>query len=109
MHYCINFTGGGRFGFPAAGKAVRRGLEATVNRGLTAAGGFAGRGKPIYRGRRCNVPAAVNILLPRRARYTARRGKLFYRGGHLLWPAAIMFISRGGLYYLPTLVNYFLN
>ena len=43
-HYYIKFTGGGRFGFPAAGKAVRRGLEATVNRGLTAAGGLAHRG-----------------------------------------------------------------
>ena len=43
-HYYINFTGGGRFGFPAAGKAIRRGLEATVNRGLTAAGGFTRRG-----------------------------------------------------------------
>ena len=38
-HYYKNFTGGGRFWFSAAGKAVRRGLEATVNRGLTAAGG----------------------------------------------------------------------
>ena len=38
-HYYTNFTGGGRFWFSAAGKAVRRGLEATVNRGLTAAGG----------------------------------------------------------------------
>ena len=44
QHYYTNFTGGGRFRFPAAGKAVRRGLEATVNRGLTAAGGFARRG-----------------------------------------------------------------
>ena len=44
LHYYIKFTGGGRFGFPAAGKAVRRGLQATVNRGLTAAGGFARRG-----------------------------------------------------------------
>ena len=43
-HYYTNFTGGGRFGFPAVGKAVRRGLEATVNRGLTAVGGFARRG-----------------------------------------------------------------
>ena len=43
-HCYTNFTGGGRFRFPAAGKAVRRGLEATVNRGLTAAGGFARRG-----------------------------------------------------------------
>jgi len=43
-HYYTNFTGDGRFRFPAAGKAVRRGLEATVNRGLTAAGGFARRG-----------------------------------------------------------------
>jgi len=38
-HYYTNFTGGGRFRFSAAGKAVRHGLEATVNRGLTAAGG----------------------------------------------------------------------
>ena len=43
-HYYTNFTGGGRFRFPAAGKAVRRGLEATVNRGLTAASGFAHHG-----------------------------------------------------------------
>ena len=39
IHYYTNFTGGGCFRFSAAGKAVRRGLEATVNRGLTAAGG----------------------------------------------------------------------
>ena len=38
-HYYTNFTGGGRFRFSVAGKAVCRGLEATVNRGLTAAGG----------------------------------------------------------------------
>ena len=44
IHYYTNFTGGGRFWFSAAGKAVRRGLEATLNRGLTAAGGFARRG-----------------------------------------------------------------
>ena len=44
IHYYTNFTGGGRFRFPAAGKAVRRGLDAMVNRGLTAAGGFARRG-----------------------------------------------------------------
>ena len=68
LHYYTNFIGGGCFWFPAAGKAVRRGLEATVNRGLTAVGGFAHRGSPIYRGGRCNVPAAVNILLPWRAR-----------------------------------------
>ena len=43
-HYYTNFNGGGHFLFSAAGKAVRRGLEATVNRGLTAAGGFARRG-----------------------------------------------------------------
>ena len=43
-HYYTNFTGGRCFRFPAAGKAVRRGLEATVNRGLTAVGGFARRG-----------------------------------------------------------------
>ena len=43
-HYYTNFTGGGHFWFTTAGKAVRRGLEATVNRGLTAAGGFARRG-----------------------------------------------------------------
>ena len=43
-HYYTNFTGGGRFLFSAAGKAVRRGLEATVNRGLTTAGGFARHG-----------------------------------------------------------------
>ena len=47
--------------------------------------------------------------LPRRTRYTARRSKLFYHDGHLLWPTAVMFISRGGLYYLPASVNYFLN
>ena len=44
IHYYTNFTGGGRFRFSAAGKAVRRGLEATVNRGLTAVGGLARRG-----------------------------------------------------------------
>ena len=44
VHYYINFTGGGRFRFSAAGKAVRRGLEATINRGLTTAGGLAHRG-----------------------------------------------------------------
>ena len=38
-HYYTNFTGGRRFGFPTVGKAIHRGLEATVNRGLTAAGG----------------------------------------------------------------------
>jgi len=43
-HYYTNFTGDGRFWFPAVGKAVRRGLEAMVNHGLTAAGGFARRG-----------------------------------------------------------------
>jgi len=43
-HYYTNFTGGGRFRFSAAGKAVRRGLETMVNRGLTAAGGLARRG-----------------------------------------------------------------
>ena len=43
-HYYTNFTGGGRFRFSAVGKAVRRGLEATVNRGLTVAGGFAHHG-----------------------------------------------------------------
>ena len=41
VHYYKNFTGGRRFRFSAAGKAVRRGLEATVNRGLNAAGGLA--------------------------------------------------------------------
>ena len=45
-HYYTNFTGGGRFWFPAVGKAVHRGLEATVNRGLTAADGFARCGRP---------------------------------------------------------------
>ena len=44
VHCYTNFTRDGRFRFPTAGKAVRRGLEATVNRGLTAAGGFARRG-----------------------------------------------------------------
>ena len=44
FHHYTNFTGGGRFRFSAAGKAVRCGLEATVNRGLTAAGDFARRG-----------------------------------------------------------------
>ena len=42
-HYYTNFTGGGHFRFSAAGKAVRRGLEAMVNRGLTAVGGLARR------------------------------------------------------------------
>ena len=44
LHYYTNSTGGGRFRFPTVGKAVRRGLEAMVNRGLTAAGGIARRG-----------------------------------------------------------------
>ena len=44
VHYYTNFTGGGRFRFPTVDKAVHRGLEATVNRGLTVAGGFARRG-----------------------------------------------------------------
>ena len=61
----------------------------------------------LNRGGRLCPPRLTD--LPWRARYTARRGKLFYRGGHLLWPAAVMFISRGGLYYLPASVNYFLN
>ena len=44
VHYYKNFTGGGRFRFSVTGKAVHRGLEAMVNRGLTAAGGLARRG-----------------------------------------------------------------
>ena len=38
LHYYTNLMRGGRFRFCAAGKAVRRGLEATVNGRLTAAG-----------------------------------------------------------------------
>ena len=48
LHYNTNFTGGGHFRFSAAGKAVRRGLEATVNRGLTTEGGLARRGKYTF-------------------------------------------------------------
>ena len=39
------------------------------------------RGKIIYHDGRCNVPAVVKLYLPRRARYTARRGKSVNRGG----------------------------
>ena len=39
------------------------------------------RGKIIYRGGWCNVTAVVKVYLPRRARYTDRRGKSVNRGG----------------------------
>ena len=54
----------------------------------------------INRGGRCNVLAVVKVYLPRRARYTARRGKSVNRGGQgrpprlshdLPWP-----LGRGG-------------
>ena len=47
---------------------------------ITAAG-QARRGKIIYRGGRCNVPAVVKVYLPQRACYTARHGKSVNRGG----------------------------
>ena len=69
-HYYKNFTGGRRFRFSTAGKAVRCSLEATVNRGLTAVGkAFSTAGKAVRRG----LEATVNRGLTA-AGGLARRG-----------------------------------
>lgn len=67
IHYYRNLFCGGRFGFTAAVKRVRRGQDVTVNCGVTAAGAHARCGKSINRGGWPNAPASVN-------RFTAAGG-----------------------------------